>query len=501
MSFVVTFDESLQREPAQGRVVVYLINKADGFGRREPSDGPFFSKPQPMLSVDASGMQPGEPIVVDDNAEFFPVLASELEPGSYRVQAVLDQHRSSSSWRSEEGNLYSAVVPLEITGRGVSSPLHMRLDRRVGSDAPQTTKGVRYISVPSELLSEHREERVFLRAGIIEPIDMDPSKRYPAVYQVPGFGGDHTGAARHASRMRNAPPDSYLGKLARSAYWIVLDPEGPNGHHLFADSANNGPVGEALIKELIPKIDASCKTIPKSSARLLRGHSSGGWSTIWLGTTYPDTFGGIWSTAPDPVDFSSFQAVDIYNAANMYRHEQLGQVVWNTSYTDADGTKGMTIRDENRMEEVLGPGNTSGQQWDSWLAVFGPVNDKGNPADMYHAQTGAIDSRIVKHFARYDIVKKLAADRATLGPLMKERLRLVVGDMDNYDLDEAVLKLKSRLDALSFAEPAGGFSGYIEIVPGLDHSSIYGSDAVRDFPRQMLEELVRQGHIDAQESE
>lgn len=501
LSFVVTFDESIQNHEARGRIVVYLINQADGFGRTDPASGPFFSKPQPMYSVSAAGVKPSDNTVVDDNAEFFPMLMSELPPGRYRAQAVLDQNRSNSSWRREAGNLYSDVVPFEITSRGVSTAVQLRLDRITTANDPREADGVRYISVRSKLLSEHRGTAVSLQAGVIEPIDMDPEKRYPVIYEVPGFGGDHTSATRKAERFRNADPESDTGKLARNAYWVVLDPEGPNGHHLFADSANNGSVGEALVKELIPTIDASFNTIPKHSARLLRGHSSGGWSTVWLGATYPNTFGGVWSTSPDPVDFSSFQAVNIYNEANMYRHEELGQIVWKTSYTDADGVKGMTIRDENRMEEVIGPGNTSGQQWDSWLAVFGPANDAGEPADLYNPQTGLVDSRIVKHFARYDIAKKLAANRATLGPIMKERLRLVVGDMDNYDLDEAVAKLKSQLDGLTFAEPTGGFAGYIEIVPGLDHSSIFGSDIVRDFPRQMLEELAHHGHIKLEETE
>ena len=34
-------------------------------------------------------------------------------------------------------------------------------------------------------------------------------------------------------------------------------------------------------------------------ARLLTGHSSGGWSTLWLQITYPGVFGATWSTSPE----------------------------------------------------------------------------------------------------------------------------------------------------------------------------------------------------------
>ncbi len=36
------------------------------------------------------------------------------------------------------------------------------------------------------------------------------------------------------------------------------------------------------------------------------GHSSGGWSSLWLQIEHPEVFGGVWSLAPDPVDFRDF---------------------------------------------------------------------------------------------------------------------------------------------------------------------------------------------------
>ena len=35
--------------------------------------------------------------------------------------------------------------------------------------------------------------------------------------------------------------------------------------------------------------------------------------------TYPESFGGVWSTAPDPVDFRDFQQINLYRAGdNMF---------------------------------------------------------------------------------------------------------------------------------------------------------------------------------------
>lgn len=78
---------------------------------------------------------------------------------------------------------------------------------------------------------------------------------------------------------------------------------------MFADSENNGPVGRALVDELIPHLE---KTHRGNGVRFTTGHSSGGWSSLWLHVAYPDTFHGCWSTAPDPMDFRDFQKVNVF---------------------------------------------------------------------------------------------------------------------------------------------------------------------------------------------
>ena len=494
VEFHVALERNTLDAPASGRVVVYLIDQDSPLRGREPADGPFFEDPQPMFSVAADGLVPGGSVVVDDDCVWFPVPPSELEPGVYRAQAVLDRRRRSSRWTREAGNVFSDPTLFEVTRSGKPVRVDLRLSRRVEEPELPRAPGVSYVRVRSELLSDFRGEDVYLRAGVVEPIGLDPDRRYAVVYQIPGFGGELTGAVDVARRFRAADPDSLPGQLARQVYWVVLDPEGPNGHHLFADSANNGPVGRALVEELVPVIDTSYQTIAEPGARLLRGHSSGGWSTIWLGITYPETFGAMWSSSPDPVDFRAFQAVDIYHDENMYRRTVDGKTVWIPSYSDDQGRPGMTIRQENRMEEVLGPNNTSAQQWDSWLAVFGPRSDRGTPADLYDPATGELNHAVAERFRRYDIGERLRGDRAGLGPILKQRLRLIVGEMDNYDLDDAVRLLKRELDSLQFGGSDG--AGFIEIVPGVDHSTIYRTREMQAIPGQMLEHLVERGYID-----
>src|SRR3546814_8027326 len=73
--------------------------------------------------------------------------------------------------------------------------------------------------------------------------------------------------------------------------WVILDHHIATGTHEFADSANNGPWGAALTTEAIPALEAEYRMDARASGRFLNGHSSGGWSTLWLQVAYPKVFG------------------------------------------------------------------------------------------------------------------------------------------------------------------------------------------------------------------
>lgn len=343
--------------------------------------------------------------------------------------------------------------------------------------------GVEWFEVRSALLSAKRGCDVMLRAGVVLPLEFDPKRKYPTIYEVPGFGGDHTSASAH--RVRS--PDSPAAELAKNSFRIVLDPEGPNGHTLFVDSENNGPCGEALITELIPALESKYPLMAKSEARVLRGHSSGGWSTLWLALRYPEVFGATWSSAPDPVDFRKFQKVNIYEQQNFYTDVAGSDL---PSYRSNDQIK-MTIRQEARGEDILGPDNTSGQQWDSWFAAFGPNNERGNPAALFDPETGRIDQAVASQYRRFDIADLVRNNPTRYRETLCQRVRLVVGTEDSFYLNEAVELLADEVRKLG-ANPTD--KGYIKMIPG-DHGSIMLSEAMRSIPKEMLEHFRDSGCI------
>jgi hypothetical protein len=536
VEFKVSFPESARTEAANGRIVVMLVNKASKVAGARPIDAPFWSDPQPLFGINVTGLKPGAVAVVGDSATSFPFPPGELPAGEYKAQAAFIINRESSSWRREEGNLYSKQVEFTVPAAGAGAgagagvgvggaaamPVELSLTEKTRGRQEPKADNAEVFQMRSVLLSGFHGRDVFMRAGVIFPEGWDKDRRAPgggepapAVYEVPGFGGDHRSAfsPSHPYRRADGPNIDDWKTLRSRAFWIVLDPESVNGHTLFADSENNGPVGQALVREFIPALEARYNLSPKPEARLLRGHSSGGWSSVWLAVTYPRTFGAAWSSAPDPVDFRRFQLADIYDQTSMYiapdadaAHQRFG--VADTFIIGADGVRYatsyrsggkplMTVKQENLMEEVFGPFNGAGAQWDSWQAVFGPRTGGGvtggTPAPLFDSATGLINPEVAELYRKYDISLKLRENPGEIGPIFKQRIRIVVGDKDNFFLDHAVMLLKDEVDKLSFLQLPEGDHGKIEIVPGADHGSIFASPQVQGIPREMVEHLTRNG--------
>jgi hypothetical protein len=506
--FEVSLPKEARDEPATGRVVVFLIKDGAGSPRARPIQAPFWENPQPMFGAEVRELAPGGSVTLEDPAQYYPTRLAELAPGSYSAQAALIVTRSTSEWKREDGNLYSKPVSFDVKAGDAAHAVAFALTEKTRSRPITPLPTAEVFELRSEILSGFHGSDVYMRAGVIFPKDRDPAKKYAAVYEIPGFGGDHTSAlSRRNEYAREGDPG--LDELKKLAFWIVLDPESPNGHTLFADSDNNGPVARALVTEFLPALEAKYNLVADPKARLLRGHSSGGWSSIWLAITKPDVFGGCWSSSPDPVDFRRFQLVDIYAQSNMYsvtpeeiaakKLTQYGQPTalvageraGISSFRSGNGAR-MTIRDENLMEEVLGPWNTAGQQWDSWQAVFGPRAAGGIPAALYDPATGVIDHEVANLFRRYDICAKLRDEPGVYGPIFKQRVRIIVGDQDSFYLNEAVSLLKEEVDKLSFLALPEGEHGYIKVLPGFDHGTIFGAAEMRGMAGEMADAIGRQ---------
>jgi hypothetical protein len=258
---------------------------------------------------------------------------------------------------------------------------------------------------------------------------------------------------------------------------VMLDPNCPLGHHVFADSANNGPVGTAFVGEFLPALDKAFRTIPEPTARFVTGHSSGGWSSLWLQVSHPEAFGGTWSTAPDPVDFRDFQTIDLYRpGVNFYVDEEGRE----RPIARKDGKPVLFNRPFDRMEQVLGPG----EQLHSFEAVFSPRGEGGRPVPLWSRKTGAIDPAVAEGWKRYDIRLVIEENWQTLGPKLAGKIHVFMGEEDTFYLDGATRLLKESLARL-------GSDAVVELFPGRDHSNLVTPDLRTRMRREMTESFLR----------
>lgn len=488
-AFTVRFDAAVRSEPASGRLLIFLLRQGARVGpRARPADAPFYDDPQPIYGVDVTDLHPGVTMTIGRGVRGFPVPLDELPEAGYRVQAVFDMARENSDWSREPGNLYSSPVAFTMSAENPDFTVDLVLDSVVRPRTLPAIPGVEWFEAPSAMLSEFRGRPVVHRAGIVLPEGYDPTRKYPTVYFVPGFSGDHTYAARIA---RSGQMTALGGEIRRHAFIIALDPESENGHTLFADSRNNGPCASALIGELIPALESRYPLIPAADARIVTGHSSGGWSSVWLAVTHPEVFGACFAGSPDPVEFRAFQKVNLYQDHNFYIDASGKEIASN----EQRGASLMTIRQENQWEEVRGPDNTSGQQWDSWQAVFGPRNERGRPAALFDPATGVIDRDIAETYRRFDVGERLASDPDRLGPVFRDRVRIIVGGDDEWNLSAAVALLRDRLAMMGHPMDGAASFGRINIVPGADHGTVTQSPVYRAIGGEMVNYFRKAGHI------
>ncbi len=237
-------------------------------------------------------------------------------------------------------------------------------------------------------------------------------------------------------------------------------------------------MGDAVTQELIPFIEKKYRGIGQGYARFTDGASTGGWVSFALQVFYPDFFNGCWSHAPDPVDFRSYELINVYRDDNAYVNRYGFE---RPAMREVNGEVRYTVRHECLVERVLGRGDRwelSGKDWCAWNATFGPRGDDGLPKPLWDGKTGKIDRTVLSHWEKYDLRLVLEKNWATLAPKLKSKIHLWVGDADDYYLNNAVHLLET---SLSKAKPP--FEGKITFSPGKGH----GWRGITD--REMLIEM------------
>jgi dienelactone hydrolase len=148
---------------------------------------------------------------------------------------------------------------------------------------PVEGPNLRYKTFDSRLAGEPVSYLIYL------PPDYDAARerRYPVVYWLHGLGGSQQGVPVMAGRLTRAIEEGkapamivvYANGMVRSSYVDSRD--------------GKTPVETVAIRELIPHIDATYRTIASREGRMIEGFSMGGAGAAKWALRHPDLFGSI----------------------------------------------------------------------------------------------------------------------------------------------------------------------------------------------------------------
>ncbi|KRA61851.1 enterochelin esterase [Caulobacter sp. Root655] len=477
--------------PVSGRLLVFAQPLAaakaaakDGKVTRVEPD-PFGAEKGNISAREVATVQPGAVIDIDLDGVAAPQAFSQLPPGDYAVQAVLDQNHSYNYNSRGPGDLVSPVVELKLP---LAAGTKLTLETiepatdpwNLPASVPEQRRALRValrphaheIAFVSPALSAFWGRPITLKGWVVTPPGYEAGKdRYPTVYYTTGFGG----TANSLVGVGASVFDGMAKGRAPPMIWVLLDESSATGTHEFADGVNNGPWGTALTEELIPDLEKHWRMDAKAGGRFLNGHSSGGWATLWLQTRYPKVFGGTWSTSPDPSDFHDFSGVDLYAAgANIYFKPD-------GSTWPIARDKGKVLassRDATLMEEALGE---YGGQMRSFDWVFSPRGPDGRPMPLFDRATGAVDPVVAAYWRdHYDIAEWLKRDWPALKPDLDGKVHLIVGAADTFYLDGAAHRLEAVMKGL-------GAKTDFRYLEGRTHFDLY---VIGDDDRALLDQIA-----------
>lgn len=185
----------------------------------------------------------------------------------------------------------TALVLLALLAPGIRAqpaPTRATENRDAGfgpwfAASQETPAGMLFQSFSSELAGTKVSYLVYL------PPDYDTAtnRRYPVIYWLHGRGGSPTGAATFASRL-----DAAI-RAGRAPAAIVVGVNGRRTSSWVDAMDGTSPVQSVIIRELIPHVDATYRTIARREARAVEGFSMGGAGAAKLGFKHPDLFGVV----------------------------------------------------------------------------------------------------------------------------------------------------------------------------------------------------------------
>lgn len=280
---------------------------------------------------------------------------------------------------------------------------------------------IRYFDVQSAALSGNpmgNPDRRLLT--VLLPEDFTDATRYPTIWMLDGYLGSGRTQLNHPGAVGTPFGDEMLRwqreRLLPPVIFVFPDPSTLLGGSQYIDSVSCGPFMRHITEELVPFVDANLPTIATKSARVLAGHSSGGFGALALAMLRPGVFGSAVVSAADSAfelsQRSSFGRVCLALA----RHDGVEAFLAGALAAQARGLS----EDDEVLLEVLAMGS-----------CYSPAPHLPGWCELpFDPSTGELRPDVWARWQEWDPVVLAGTHTAALAEL--DHLHLDCGDDDRY---------------------------------------------------------------------
>lgn len=227
---------------------------------------------------------------------------------------------------------------------------------------------------------------------------LENGRHYPTLYLLHGSPGDPHNWMGSAQAPTTTDALEAQNKMRET---ILVSPDGGGVVHGFSQWANSFDgrqnMEDAIVKELVPYIDAHYRTIPDAADRAIAGLSEGGFGAVNIALHHPDVF----SVAASESGYFEEDSPQIFGSgpasASYRQYNSPSQYVFTPSGSSAahhitfvicvgtlDGTyytDGLAfVRDLKQIgAHVTLIQRTGGHSWPNWAAMFGQAEPLMEP--------------------------------------------------------------------------------------------------------------------------
>lgn len=140
--------------------------------------------------------------------------------------------------------------------------------------------------------------RLYLPPGY----ESNKTRRYPVIYFTHGMSVDS----------KRPVTSGYVARIDQAIRSGVMPPaivvviQGLNRGWWVDSKDGKYPMESVVVKDLIPHVDATYRTIASREGRAIEGHSMGGYGALRLGFKYPELFTAVTGNSPALIEIENF---------------------------------------------------------------------------------------------------------------------------------------------------------------------------------------------------